>query len=196
MFDDVDLNALATLVTDDVAGAAEEFDRRYRVRFQRFAQRAGLGFPDAQDVAQEVLASALLQLRAGDFRGESLISSWLHVILRRQIAAHWRRAGRLPSTTPLDIVLAADGDPAHESTSDPEASCILWSILDQLAPEDRQVLLLQARTGLKSREIGQRLHKPAGTVRHLVHDARVRFRELLNGTSLAKARTLLTKVDS
>ena len=64
--------------------------------------RARLKLPseaDAQDVADEALASALVSAFDGRSAGE--LRKWLHVILSRRIADHWEARKRQVKTTAL-----------------------------------------------------------------------------------------------
>jgi RNA polymerase sigma-70 factor (ECF subfamily) len=55
-------------------------------------------------------------------------------------------------------------------------------VLQELAPEDRELLVLKHLEGLTYGELAQRLGVPAGTVMSRLYHARRRFREKFTAT--------------
>lgn len=45
-------------------------------------------------MAQEVLADAIRQIQAGDFRERAALSTWLHTIMNGKVADYWRKRTR------------------------------------------------------------------------------------------------------
>ena len=110
---------------------------------------------EAEDVLRDTFISAMRS--AGQFRGESSARRWLFVIARNALIRRRRlRAGepaRLESLEALGAK-AGWGDP---STPDRVAQQLaqratLSTALQQLAAEDREVLLLRDLEGLTSEE--------------------------------------------
>lgn len=129
--------------------------------------------------AEDAVAEALLKLvRSG---------AWQNITNERAFLARsvWRSAldrlaARLPSgdegLEALDLV--ADSGPSPErSAMDRHERIVLHALIDRLPMELREPLLLSAVEELNSREIGELLDLPEGTVRTRLMRARRQLRE-------------------
>jgi RNA polymerase sigma-70 factor (ECF subfamily) len=124
-----------------------------------------------QDVAEELLQEVFVAVweRAGRFRGQAKVSTWLFRIAHHR-AVDWLRKRR-PSLLEEDARLP-DGD-------SPEAEAFdIWHIdqlqvaLAQLSPDHRAVLELVFFQGLSYREVAQVVDCPVGTVKSRVSYAK------------------------
>lgn len=137
-----------------------------------------LGGPkvDPDDAAQDVLLTAWKRLDT--LREAEAFDSWLYGITRRVLAAHRRRAwvrrwttGTLPD--PID-----PGRSPREEAELSEVSREVQRILEQLPPEQREVLVLSDVEERTDSEVAELLHIPSGTVKSRLRLARGRFRRL------------------
>src|SRR5580692_9600119 len=109
------------LLRRHVAGDAEAFGelfRRHRDRLWAVALRTVCDPEEAADALQDAMISAFR--RAGDFRGDSAVTTWLHRIVVNACLDRLRRRAVRPVTSAgdeqaLEALLAHDPDPARAS---------------------------------------------------------------------------------
>ena len=132
---------------------------------------------DAEELAGDILLSALEGLRRADERGEKIVSfySW-----------YWRLAS---NRTNMFLRLKYDGCVRLDDVPEPfvpdgtvdrlireEEQTDLWSALSVLSRSLREVIVLRYLAGMTEREISENLGIPGGTVRRRLHDAAVFLR--------------------
>ena len=132
---------------------------------------------DAEELAGDILLSALEGLRRADERGEKIVSfySW-----------YWRLAS---NQTNMFLRLKYDGCVRLDDVPEPfvpdgtvdrlireEEQTALWSALSVLSRSLREVMVLRYLAGMTEREISESLGIPGGTVRRRLHDAAVFLR--------------------
>jgi len=162
--------------------------RRHRDRLWAVALRT-MGNPaDAADGLQEGMIAAYR--RAGSFRGEAAVTTWLHRVvvnacLDRLRAAKVRRADPLPED--LDDV----GDRGSLVTSTTEAADpadlalvaerrrLVLAALDQLPADQRAALVLVDMEGYPVAEVAEMLDCAVGTVKSRCSRGRARLAGLL-----------------
>jgi RNA polymerase sigma-70 factor, ECF subfamily len=169
----------AELLAAHVAGDPEAFGElfsRHRDRLWAVALRT-TGDPEtAADGLQEGLVAAFR--RAGSFRGDAAVTTWLHRVivnacLDRLRAAKVRRADPLPDD--LDdagrgsVVTANDGsdehlDPAEHNLRNEQRALVL-AALQQLPGEQRAALVLVDMEGYTVAEVAEILDCAEGTVK-------------------------------
>lgn len=181
----------AELLAAHVAGDPDAFGRlfsRHRDRLWAVAMRT-MGNPhDAADGLQDGLVAAYR--RAGSFRGEAAVTTWLHRVvvnacLDRLRAAKVRRAEALPDD--LDEH-SGRGSVATVATEhdDPEAAAVasdrraaLLAALATLPPEQRAALVLVDMEGHSVAEVASMLECAEGTVKSRCSRGRERLAALL-----------------
>lgn len=143
---------------------------------------AGLRPPEAEDVCQDVMISALRGL--GGYRGCRL-STWLYRITRRRIADHFRSPARrdLAAGFPGDATFpdVEAGRPRAGSRREPDPPRLGGELRRQLArlPEPTRSILIAYHVGeLPVREIALELRMPENTVKS----------HLRRGRTLVRAR--------
>jgi RNA polymerase sigma-70 factor (ECF subfamily) len=162
--------------------------RRHRDRLWAVALRT-MGNPeDAADGLQEGIIAAYR--RAGSFRGEAAVTTWLHRVvvnacLDRLRAAKVRRADPLPE----DLDDAGDRGSLVTSTTeaaDPadlalvaERRRMVLAALDQLPADQRAALVLVDMEGYPVAEVAQMLDCAVGTVKSRCSRGRARLAGLL-----------------
>lgn len=132
------------------------------------------------DVVAEVLQESYLAVwrAAGTFEGGGSALGWLWTIAARRLVDAYRRRGRAAEALRPATVEAAV--PAAEDTAlDAMVGDPLWTALQRLAPELRQVLQAMVLDGLTVRETSVLLGLPEGTVKTRARRARLAIREAL-----------------
>ena len=179
------------LLRAHVDGDEEAFGilfRRHRDRLWAVAMRT-MGNPDdAADGLQDGMIAAYR--RAGSFRGDAAVTTWLHRVvvnasLDRLRAAKVRRADPLPE----DLEEIGDRGSLLTSTSeaaDPadlavveERRRIVLAALEQLPADQRAALILVDMEGYPVAEVAQMLDCAVGTVKSRCSRGRARLATLL-----------------
>lgn len=141
-----------------VAGEIAAFEQlyaRHRTRLYRYLLRhlrdGALADEMFQDVWQKVIAA-----RAG-WVPDAPFGTWLYRIAHNRLADHWRAAKHRPPTPEDGDERAAripDPDTPERSLSEFEQRRQLQLALDELPPEQREVLVLRLEQDLSLEEIG------------------------------------------
>ena len=179
----------ADLLAAHVAGDPDAFGQlfaRHRDRLWAVALRT-MGNPeDAADGLQDGLIAAYR--RAGSFRGEAQVTTWLHRVmvnacLDRLRAMRVRRADALPDDLEdrpdRGSVLTSDPrDPAGEVVADEQRRRVLGA-LAELPAEQRAALVLVDMEGYSVAEVAEMLDCAPGTVKSRCSRGRSRLASLL-----------------
>jgi RNA polymerase sigma-70 factor (ECF subfamily) len=126
----------------------------------------------AEDLTAEVFAAAIESLPG--FRGPvEALGGWLFRIARHDLFDFRRRQSRA-RFDPIDDVL--DEAASAAGASDPEELALdrvegerVLAALEELSPDQREVLLLRMAGGLTAPEVAETLGKTTGAVRALQH---------------------------
>jgi RNA polymerase sigma-70 factor, ECF subfamily len=138
---------------------------------------------DALEVAQEAFFRAYRKIKS--FQGGSSFYTWLYRIAVNMAIDSQRRQKR----NPLDFRETMDGlfEEQNEVARDPfsdvhdrELREKLVSVINDLTPEHRAVIILRAVEGLSYKDIGEILGCSEGTVMSRLHYARKRLQEKLS----------------
>ena len=185
--DERDDRDLIAAHVDGDPDAYAELVRRHRDRLWAVALRTMGNREDAADGLQDGLVAGFR--RAGSYRGEAAVSTWLHRVvvnacLDRLRAAKVRRAEPLPDD--LDGVgdrgsLAAatpDADPA-EAAARAERRRTVLAALATLPVDQRAALVLVDMEGYPVGEAAAILGCPAGTVKSRCSRGRARLATVL-----------------
>lgn len=157
---------VARLIERD-AEAEEAFVLRYRDRLYRVAV-AFLGFqdPEAEDVVQESLISALKALPSFEFR--STLYTWLNQICVRQCFRRLRERKRtvVGLDTSLAELLGAStaGDEAPLKLMEEARRRVLAQAMRQLETPCREVVAKRDLEGMSYAALSKALRAPMGTV--------------------------------
>ena len=184
-----DLDDDVTLLRRHVDGDHEAFGelvRRHRERLWAVALRT-LGDPeDAADALQDALINAFR--RAGSFRAESAVTTWLHRIVVNACLDRIRHAAARPVTSLSEEVSPPSAVP------DPGAQTVLRldleAALATLPDEQRVPLVLVDVEGYAVAEVAELLAVPVGTVKSRCARARARLVPLLSDVSAPGAASI------
>ena len=166
-------------VQDGELDAFEELVKAHEKTVYNLALRMTGNPQDAEDMAQEAFLKAYRSLP--DFRGESKFSVWLYRIVSNVCLDHLRRQGRRPASS----LTQEDGDGEEQQWDVPDESQSPERLLEQkltreavqrgleqLPPDQRQILLLREIRGMSYEEIGETLGLEPGTVKSRIFRAR------------------------
>jgi RNA polymerase sigma-70 factor (ECF subfamily) len=136
---------------------------------------------DAEDVAQEVFVRAYqaLQGYSADRIGALRLRPWLFTITLNLCRNHARTRSRRPNQVVLDGRDAPGSDAVEHSAVDAVTVDEWRDRLAQLAPGQRDAIVLRHVVGLKYNEIGEVLGRKTGTVKSDVHRGLERLRTIL-----------------
>jgi RNA polymerase sigma-70 factor (ECF subfamily) len=166
------------LLRQHAAGDGEAFGelvRRHRDRLWAVALRTTGDPEEAADALQDALVSAYRA--AASFRGDSLVTTWLHRIVVNAALDRLRRQ-RARTTVPLpesDLAPADERDPLAER----ELAAEVQTALATLPPEQRVCLVLVDVEGYPVDEAAAILGIPSGTVKSRCARGRARLLPLL-----------------
>ena len=181
----------AALLQAHVDGDPDAFGvlfRRHRDRLWAVALRT-MGNPeDAADGLQDAMIAAFR--RAGSFRGDAAVTTWLHRVvvnacLDRLRAAKVRRADPLPDDLEdygdrrgITVADRSTTDPADLAVSD-ERRRIVLAALAELPAEQRAALVLVDMEGYPVADVAEMLGCAVGTVKSRCSRGRARLAERL-----------------
>ena len=179
----------AELLEAHVGGDTDAFGllvARHRDRLWAVALRTTGNPEDAADGLQDGLVSAYR--RAGSFRGEAQVTTWLHRVVVNACLDRMR-AARVRRTEPLPDDLDDRGDRGSLATSMPvdlaeaaeaaERRRMVLAALAELPVEQRAALVLVDMEGFPVAEAAAILDCPAGTVKSRCSRGRTRLAGLL-----------------
>ncbi len=146
----------------------------------RALRRFGIAEEALDDVVQDVFLTAYRQLPT--FEGRSTISTWIYGIARRVAADHRRNTStRARRETPTEGVSGAPSQAADpfEQVLGAERAVRLATMLGELDPARREVLILADIEGMSGPEIADALELPLETAYGRLRKARGEFEEVL-----------------
>jgi len=152
----------ASSATPALSTSEAEFGRLYTEHFGRLAGYALslVGDPGlATDVAQE--AFTRLYARWGRVRDPR---AWVYFVATNLATDQWRRSQRDRALTDVLRHVTPDERPAHDPW--------LRDLVDRLPPQLRQAVLLHYYADLPVEEVARLVHRPVGTVKRRLHEAR------------------------
>lgn len=174
----------AELLASHVAGDPDAFGelfRRHRDRLWAVALRT-MGNPeDAADALQDAMIAAFR--RAGSFRGDSAVTTWLHrVVVNACLDRHRAMKVRAAQPLPDDLDDASRGSVLTAESTDPAAEAevrerqqAVVSALATLPPEQRAALVLVDLEGHSVAEAAEVLDCAVGTVKSRCARGRARL---------------------
>jgi RNA polymerase sigma-70 factor (ECF subfamily) len=173
------------LLAAHVAGDRDAFGdlaRRHGDRLYAVAVRT-LGDRDqAADAVQDALLNAYR--RAGSYRGESRVTTWLHRVVVNACLDRVRREAVRAAVPLPETELAVPGDP-H---ADRETAMDVAAALAMLPPDQRAAVVLVDLMGTPVEEAARILDAPVGTVKSRCSRARARLAVSLGHLGPARNR--------
>jgi RNA polymerase sigma-70 factor (ECF subfamily) len=173
--DATDRMLLQRMAAGDRAALAVLY-RNYHGRLCRFLSR----LTRRSDVVEEVINDCfwVVWQKAGDFRGDSRVSTWIMGIAYRCGLKALRQHGDEPVK---DDAQSDDRTPAHDPDEDRELRDWLVKGLDRLSADQRVVIELVYGVGHTLEDVAAIMQCPVGTVKARLFHARVKLRNVLPG---------------
>src|ERR1051326_8743601 len=167
----------AELLRRHVAGDTEAFGelfRRHRDRLWAVALRTVCDPEEAADALQDGMVSAFR--RAGDFRGESAVTTWLHrIVVNASLDRLRRRAARPAVSTgdeqAFEALVTQEADPARSTDTRLDVN----AALQMLPPQQRAALVVVDMLGFGVADAAVILGTSPGTVKRRCARARARL---------------------
>ena len=165
---------------DRVAAGDREAFRELYIAYHRRLARFLTRLTRRYDVAEEIINDALWVVwrRAGDFRGESRVSTWIMgIAYRRALKTLSSRGQQQFAAMPLESQpLVAPDELGASETSE-------WILLgmEQLPTEQRMALEFAYGYGYSCEEIALMMECPVNTVKTRLFHARAKLRTILPG---------------
>ena len=153
--------------------AFEELVARYHPRLRYYLRRI-LPRPDhADDVLQEVWLAVFQALpRLAD---PAALAAWLYRIARDKASVQWRVR---PPERLLDVSDFVE-EPSQDNEFRQEDAQEIHASLDQLAPEQREILVLRFLEDMTYQQIAKVTGCPIGTVRSRLYYAKSALRQAI-----------------
>ena len=165
-----ELELLRQVATGDRT-AFKELYLIYHRRLARFLMR----MTSRHDLIEEVINDTLwtVWLKAGDFRGDSLVSTWIVGITYRRALKALRRHGAPRPMLVEEVAVAPDAQLEDENRE------WLGQALAELPLEQRMVMEFSYLMGHSCEEIAQIMQCPVNTVKTRMFHAREKLRRSL-----------------
>jgi RNA polymerase sigma-70 factor, ECF subfamily len=169
----------AELLRQHVSGDAEAFGLlflRHRDRLWAVAIRTLADPEEAADALQDAMISAFR--RAGSFRGESAVTTWLHRIVVNSCLDRMRRRAARPVTARSDeqsLDTLALGSAVPDPASDTDTSLDVLVALRQLPRDQQAALVLVDMLGYPVADAADVLGVAPGTVKSRCARGRARL---------------------
>ena len=170
----------AELLRQHAAGDPDAFGQlfhRHRDRLWAVAVRT-LGDPEeAADALQDALIAAFR--RAGSFRGDSAVTTWLHRIVVNSALDRIRRRAARAATSCQDHdaldALATGGQPLNDPSASTDTALDVHAALTTLVHDQRVALVLVDMLGYSIAEAAKVLRVSEGTVKSRAARGRARL---------------------
>jgi RNA polymerase sigma-70 factor (ECF subfamily) len=178
MSDQLDPNRPPPVAVEQAATVAGWFDRHVDTIHRYVARRAGDEV--ARDLTAETFRIAFERFDRYD-PNQGSERAWLYGIATNLLRRHWRSEQRRlrAHVRHATVSEAVAGDPLVGAETRIDAQRRLRHVVDvieQLDPDDRDLLILVAVGGCTSAEAGRALDLPAGTVRSRLNRIRAQLR--------------------
>lgn len=175
------MNAEPTFLERIAAGDPLAVDgclQKYRGLVWSIARRFAGNHADAEDAVQEIFVE--LWRHAGRFDASlAAESTFVATVARRRLIDRQRRRARRPETVPIVAEPATSARSDEDRVDTLEEADRARKLLEELRPEQRQVLELSFDQGLSQQEIAETTRLPLGTVKTHARRGLMRLRQLL-----------------
>lgn len=165
------------IITRCLAGDCESYAllvERYQEIISRQVRWYARSLNEIEEMTQEVFVQAYLSLAT--FGGKAPFAHWLKKIASRVGYAHLKELYRQRKNFPVDEFDSCTQQ--VEKLDAEEASRLLLPLLEQLAAEDRSVLVMTYIENLGTREIAEHMGWNRAMVKMRVYRAKKRIREI------------------
>lgn len=144
-------------------------------RYMKTAYYIALGLvhnhQDALDISQEAFVRAFRRIKS--FNAERRFFPWFYQLMKNLCIDHLKRTSRMKEV-PLDGIQVLD-----EKKEDEEMKRVLWKGIEELAFEQREVIILRYFRQFSYQEISEIVGKPIGTVMSSLYYAKKRLKVIV-----------------
>jgi RNA polymerase sigma-70 factor (ECF subfamily) len=170
-------------------------------RFEVRRRTASLAHPsgrDLDDLAVQAADDAVVAILAklGQFRGDSLFTTWARRFAQYEAPAKIRRRLGRNRDLPMDLdfersrMWHAPEESAHEQTVAKQTARLLAHLIaNELTARQREVLIAQVIEGVATDELANRLQTTTGAIYKTLHDARRKLKAHLDEDLTTSAQT-------
>jgi len=163
--------------------AVEECLQKYGGLVWSIARKLCPNYADAEDAVQEVFIE--VWRHAGRFDPQvASESTYIAMIARRRLIDRFRRRSRELDTASIQEEMVESTSRHEEQTEIEEEAARAREYMQQLRPEQQQVLELSITHGLSQSEISEATNLPLGTVKTHARRGLMRLRELLGANQV------------
>ena len=153
---------------------------RFKTPVYRFARRLIADHNTAEDIVSDVFLD--VWRRAGTFKGQSSVSTWLLAITRNKVMALLRRRAVEPLDDDAAERIEDDSDGPETVCQKQQVRSILQASLKRLAPVHREIIDLVYYHDRSIAEVAKILDIPTSTVKTRMFYARERLAKMLRDT--------------
>ena len=169
------------------APAVTECLQKYRGLVWSVARKLCPNHADAEDAVQEVFVE--VWRHAGRFDPQvASEATYVTMIARRRLIDRFRRRSREPVTASIPEEIVESTSRHEERAEIEEEAARARRYLQQLRPEQRQVLELSITHGLSQTQIAEATNLPLGTVKTHARRGLLRLRELLGADPVGSTK--------
>lgn len=162
----------------DRAALAAIYDD-YHQPIYRYIYRQVGQVESARDLAADVFHRLLKAFQQG-YGPDQQLQAWLYRTAHNVVIDHYRRQQHRQHL-PLEVaLLTTDNDPVSQAENHMAAEAVR-AALQQLTPEQQQVITLKFLAELSNEETAAILNKPVGAVKSLQHRALAALRRQFSG---------------
>ncbi|MEW6439770.1 MAG: sigma-70 family RNA polymerase sigma factor [bacterium] len=172
---------LVELVQQEVAGAFEELERRYRPKILQQLRQLCRDQEDMKDILQDVLMALFLKIKT--FQGRSSLSTWIYRVTINAYLMHERKQKRnrlfFVNDAVQDLLIEASNQRQGQDTPSPlshifrtELRSKLNQALSELPPGYRDVFLALKGDELSLKEVSRQMGISIPAVKSRQHRAR------------------------
>jgi RNA polymerase sigma-70 factor (ECF subfamily) len=133
---------------------------------------------DAEDAVQDTFVDIWRNAEKFD-PGIASEATYITMIARRRLVDRYRRLGRSVDTTVLDQENVDAGSDHERGVEVSEEAAHARALMQQLRPQEREVLELSVNQGMSQSQIAETMDLPLGTVKTHARRGLIRLRELL-----------------
>jgi len=167
--------------------AVEECLQKYGGLVWSLARKLCPNHADAEDAVQEVFIE--VWRHAGRFDPQvASEATFITMIARRRLIDRYRRRSRELDTAALQQEMVESTSRHEEQTEIEEEAARARQHMQQLRPEQREVLELSITHGLSQTQIAEATNLPLGTVKTHARRGLLRLRELLGADPVGSAK--------
>jgi RNA polymerase sigma-70 factor (ECF subfamily) len=167
--------------------AVEECLQKYGGLVWSIARKLCPNHADAEDAVQEVFIEVWRHADRFDPQVASE-ATYITMIARRRLIDRFRRRSRELDTAPIQEEMVESISRHEQQTEIEEEAARARQAMQQLRPEQRQVLELSITHGLSQSQIAEATDLPLGTVKTHARRGLLRLRELLGAEQVEAGR--------